>query len=175
MTNYTEDTTQHSGGANKRPQSLVVLLALSAVNIIAGLYGSINTFFVGPLSELEMEESMAELYKLIAQLETQGATEKIIAMTEQVLSYSGFVNSNSFYLNATIGLITLLIGIASIYLMYNLRKLGFHVYVLYSVLPVIAMYLVAPASLVPNLFLAYYMAISVIFALLYARHLKIMR
>src|SRR5690554_6955898 len=76
----------------KRPQLLNVLLVLSGINIVAGIYGTFQSLRHGPLTTVQLEEGMAELYTSIGQLRDQNAGESIANMGESVINYSNYVN-----------------------------------------------------------------------------------
>jgi len=159
----------------KRPRGLIILLSLSAANILSSLWTSIRSYIAGPLSEEKLDEGLQNLYESVATLKSQGAGETLIQMIEQVINYSIYVNENTFYLNAVLLIITFLVGAVSLFFLFSLKKIGFHLYVLYSFLPVMVMYIVAPSALIPNLNIVFYMIVAGMFALLYAKHLRIMK
>lgn len=159
----------------KKPVLLIILLVLSSIYVFFGLVSSTKSIVSGPLTEEQLEEGFIPLYTLISNAEEQGSAESLVNMLHLVMDYSAYVNNNSFYLNAMLLLLTYIIGAAAIYFMYNMRKTGFHLYVLYSFMPVIAMYLVSPSNLIPNIYIVFYLFIAVFFALLYGLNLKKMR
>lgn len=158
----------------KRSPLLNVLLILSGINIVAGIYGTFQSLRHGPLTTAQLEEGMSELYTSIGQLRDQNAGESIANMVESVINYSIYVNDYSFYTNAYLLLFSFLVGAISLFFMFSLKKIGFHLYIIYSLLPVLTMYIVAPAYLIPNLNVIFYVIQATILALLYGRNLKYM-
>jgi|SRR5690554_1205329 len=156
----------------KRPQLLNVLLVLSGINIVAGIYGTFQSLRHGPLTSDQLEEGMADLYTSIGQLKDQNVGDSLVNMVESVINYSIYVNDHSFYANSYLLLFSFLVGATSLFFMFNLKKIGFHLYIIYSLLPVLTMYIVAPAYLIPNLNVVFYVIQATILALLYSRSLK---
>jgi hypothetical protein len=69
-------------------------------------------------------------------------------------------------------IIWVVIGAFGAFQMWNGKKLGFHIYIIYSLLEIAQMYLFTSASNIPMLVIVYYIIISGIFIILYSRNLK---
>lgn len=158
----------------KRPVFLTVLIVLTSISIFFGLLGGVSSLMNGPLTEEQVEEGMMPLYETIPTLESEGL-DNYADMVRLIIDYTKHVNDNSFSLNNLLTILTYIIGIGAIVMMFRLRKIGFHLYVIYSLLPVVTLYLVAPSSLIPNIYVIFYMVIAILFTLLYALNLKYMK
>lgn len=158
----------------KRPVFLTVLIVLTSISIFFGLLGGVSSFMNGPLTEEQVEEGMMPLYETIPTLESEGL-DNYADMVRLIIDYTKHVNDNSFSLNNLLTILTYIIGIGAIVMMFRLRKIGFHLYVIYSLLPVVTLYLVAPSSLIPNIYVIFYMVVAILFTLLYALNLKYMK
>lgn len=158
-----------------KPVLLVILLVLSSIYVFFGLISSVKSVVSGPLTEEQLEEGFLPIYTLISKAEEQGSSGDLVEMLNLVVANSTYINNNAFMTSAFLSLLTYLLGALAIFFMFNMRKIGFHIYVLYSLMPVAAMYIVTPSHLIPNIYLIYYMAVAIFFALLYGLNLKKMR
>tara|TARA_B100000508_G_scaffold140609_1_gene142343 strand:+ start:35184 stop:35702 length:519 start_codon:yes stop_codon:yes gene_type:complete len=165
----------NSNGSNeKKPTFLVFLAVLSFISIAFSLFGALMSFFSGPLSEEAMEEQRAVLYDSIATLQSQGM-DGFAATFEKSLQYAEYMNFEAFYLGNVISLLVTIIGLVAVIMMLKLKKIGFHLYVAYSLLPVITMYLITPMELITTFSVVTTLIISAIFCLLYGLNLKHMK
>ncbi len=162
--------------SNKAPSLtfLKVLLVLSAVSIFSGLYTTVSALISGPLSSEQVEEFMAEQMQNVKIFRDQGADD-VVDMLISAAELTVYQNNHVFYSFNLITLLTLLVGLAGIYMMYKLNKLGFHLYIIYSILPVLTLYLVIPMDMIPNFLVFGTLLISAFFCIMYATQLKHMR
>ena len=107
--------------------------------------------------------------KLIVELKELGfdalveMLEKVQAMTEVLNAH--FVSSN------LVNIAIALLGAASVYLMFKRNHLGFHGYIIYNLLACVSVYFFVSPAMVPTIILIVNLIISLIFVLLYAKHL----
>lgn len=163
----------------KRPIFLVFLLVLSGISVGMSLIGSIQSLSVGPdnqeafeLKMAQMSESMSELKKVNLDANT---LDRINKFSRQAMSMAEITNFEVFYSNVFFQLIISLVGGFSIFLMFRLKKLGFHLYVVYSLLPILAMYILFPFEIIPNVIVIGSLLFSGLFCLLYGLNLKHMK
>jgi hypothetical protein len=158
----------------KRPVFITVLAILSFVYI--GLYFIVLVFSLasGPLNEDELEESSAAAYSIVEQLEDQGF-DLSTQMVEPSIRYSEYMNNEVFYLYNLLQLLTLIVGAIGVFMMFKLKKTGFHIYVGYSLLPILIMYAITPMELIMTITVVTSVVISALFCVLYGLNLKDMK
>ncbi|PKR80627.1 hypothetical protein CW751_09665 [Brumimicrobium salinarum] len=159
----------------KVPNFLLVLVVLSGLYISTSLIGSVMSIFSGPLSEEALEEELAVLYTSISEVKASGLGEQFVQILETVINHTIFVNNEAFYMTHLTTLITLLVGLVSIVFMLKLKKIGFHLYILYSFLPIVFMYIITPSELILTFSVIITVITSALFALLYGLNLKHMK
>lgn len=159
----------------KRPQSLKILLILSSIYIVVTLSGTIQSLMNGPLTQDQLEEETSRLYSSVTQLEEQGIGLELVDMARVMIDSAIYLNNEAFVLTHSLKLIMLLIGAVSIVLMYQYKKIGFHIYLLYSLLPIAVMYITTPQELILNASIVLLVLIGGFFALLYGRNLKYLK
>ena len=153
----------------KRPAFLTVLVVLSFISIgislISGIFGLIS----GKQSDevmldqsVQMAEARSELRK--AWLEScTGIYDQIEAMGQQA--------NYSFYLAAFLGMIVSLIGFYGVFMMMKGKKIGFHVYIIYSLLSMGIIYVYISPANVPTILTIVSAIFSGLFIFLYSRNL----
>ena len=67
------------------------------------------------------------------------------------------------------------LGASAAYLMLKRNYTGFHAYIIYSLFSSVSMYFFVPPTMVPSAILIVNLLISLVFVLLYARHLSWMK
>ncbi|HZH86990.1 MAG TPA: hypothetical protein VFD77_06720 [Brumimicrobium sp.] len=159
----------------KRPAFLIVLIVLSGIYIAISLFGVTRSLMSGPLSEEVLEEELSVLYASAAELQSNGAGEQLGQMIETVIQNAVYINNEAFYSTNILTLLTLIVGIASLFLMFNLKKIGFHIYIAYSLLPIITMYIITPMELILTFSIVISVIMAAVFALLYGLNLKHMK
>ena len=158
----------------KRPNFLVALVVLSAVSMLMNLYASIEGLSSGAPSEAERETYEATQYENINELKDQGL-DGMAEVLEEVLIMTLYQNKevyNSFY---WFTLLYTLLGVAAIVLMFQLRKIGFHLYVVFSLAPILVTYILIPVALIPSFIIIGTLLISLLFCVLYGLNLKHMK
>lgn len=158
----------------KRPTFLVFLAVLSFINLAFSFFGALFSFFTGPLSEEQMEAQKAQIYESISVLQSQGM-DGFAEMFEKSILYAEYMNFEAFYLGNMSSFIIAIIGLVSVILMLRLNKVGFHLYVAYSLLPIVIMYAITPMNLISTFSVVAPLVISAIFCVLYGLNLKHMK
>lgn len=157
----------------KRPVLLLVLAILSFISIGFAILGNLVSITGGPMNENELIEQSVELAKSKAQmreLDMDGFVTFFDKLEGMVIE-----TNDNFYLAKVIMFITDFIGLFGVIFMMRRRKLGFHLYIVYSLLALGGMYLyVSPQNIHISLPI-----VSVIFTglfvFLYSRTLHWMR
>ena len=155
----------------KRPTFLVVLAVLSYISIGIGGIGLLFTLINGPSSQEQLEQQEAQLYESIQTLNESGMDDfvRIIETSSQQAKY---INNEAFYSFNILNLIALIIGFIGVFMMMRLKKIGFHLYVAYSLLPVIISYAIIPSNLIIGISIIFSVILSAIFCVLYGLNLK---
>ncbi|RFC54631.1 hypothetical protein [Brumimicrobium aurantiacum] len=167
-----ETLKEDNGNDSGFPKGLRILLILSSIYIAFTLIGALQQLLGGPLTEVQIEEQAADIYGGLAQLEDEGFGSDLKEMAETMINSAIYTNNEVFYLNYTLRLIESLIGAIAIVLMFQLKRIGFHVYIIYSIFPVIAMYLTMPQEFILTMSVVSLLLIGALFSLLYGRHIK---
>ena len=152
----------------KRPVFLTVLCVLSFIGTGGMLISGLMGFISGPLSNEELEKSFSTLNSFSTMF---GSTEEIQLVLEKTIEKQRIINS-SFYLNSLINTVVYALGLVGVIFMWKQRKLGFHLYVIYSLLAMTAVYVIVPISLVLQAEIIQSAIFSTIWIGLYAINLK---
>ena len=159
----------------KRPVLLTVLIILSGINIAGSFLGVINSFMSGPLSEEALDYELKDIYGLVADLKASGVGEQFSRIFETMIDKAIYINNEAFFITNLSTLIAIIIGAFGLFLMFKLKKMGFHFYIVYSLLPIVTIYLITPLELISTLLIILSVMISALFALLYGMNLKHMK
>lgn len=159
---------------NERPSQLTVVAILSFVNIGWSLLSGITSAIAGPMSDDQIEDYKVQVTKSISDIKDLGNMRwaedfmrDLIVLTEQTNAHfmTNFISSTLF----------LIIGLAGVFLMFTRRKIGFHFYIIYCFLASVQIYFFITPSLFSNTVVGLSLLASLVFILLYARHLKWMK
>lgn len=157
-----------------RPKFLTVLCILTFIStglsLLSGLY---NLIFTGKQSEEQMLNAKVEMAEAISQLKEMGANG-FVEMMEKINRMTIEVNDN-FYLASFISIATVGIGLFGAFKMWKGFKLGFHLYIVYNLLVVGAIYLYVSPQNIPSLIVIVNIILSSIFVFMYSRNLKWMK
>lgn len=151
------------------PKGLMVLLVLTWVNTLFSIVTTLFTLIFMRPSAQDLEQEKVEMAKSIVELKKLGMDsfvgmlERIQAMTEAMHPY--FIQSN------LVNLLVLACGAVAAWFMYRRNQLGFHFYIIYNLASVGSIYLFISPSLIPSVIILVNSLISVVFVLLYAKHL----
>lgn len=159
----------------KRPTLLNVLLILSTIYIGFGFLGSTSALLSGPLSQDELEEQTSQLYGTITSMVDGGADDQFANTVEVMIDNSIYLNNEVFYSSNILNLISYIIGAMAIFMMFKLNKIGFHIYVIYSLLPIAITYAINPIELILPMSIILLVIIGAIFSVLYGMNLKSMK
>lgn len=157
----------------QKPLSFKILCSLSAVNILTGLYSAVLTLSNGKRSAFDLKEAQAERFNTVDDLQAQGMSD-LAELTLKVGELEDYLNEFTFGLTIY-QMLVLALGLVGVYFMFQLRKLGFQLYILYSILGIATSYFFAPASMVPLPITAVLVILSGLFIFFYSRFLKYMK
>lgn len=158
---------------NERPSFLKVLCILSFISTGLGLVSGLINLLSGPFNEEEMVEQKVQMMKSIDELRTMGA-DQFADLFEKIQRMSESMNAH-FYAVQLVSLIVVGIGVFGVYKMWNASKLGFHLYIIYSLLSVLTVYFFVAPTDVPALVVIFNLIVSGIFIFMYSRNLKWMK
>ncbi len=122
----------------KRPGLLLVLAILSFISIGFSILASLFSIPGGPMNENELIEQRVQMAQSKTQMREVGMNgfviffDKLEGMIEET--------NDNFYLSKIIMLVTDFIGLFGVIFMLRRRKLGFHMYIVYSLLALGGMY-----------------------------------
>lgn len=159
----------------KRPTLLNVLLILSSIFIVFGFFGSTSALMNGPLSQDQLEEQTSQLYGTITSLTDGGASDEFTNTVEVMIDNSIYLNNEAFYSSNILNLISYIIGGMAIFMMFKLNKVGFHLYIIYSLLPVVITYAITPMELILPMSIVLLVILGGLFSILYGMNLKYMK
>lgn len=157
----------------RRPVFLTVLGILTFVSTGLSVIGLLFSLLTGPQSDDVIENEVAKGMTSVEELRDMGATYMADQM-EKIIRLPIYTNEH-FYLLQMANFVTLFFGIAGVILMWRGRKIGFHSYIIYSILAVLSVYVAVPVNEVPSLMIILGVIFSALFIFMYSRNLKWMK
>lgn len=158
----------------ERPAFLIVLLVMTGLNLLSKLYG-IVTSFLSEREILTVDDLGEEYTNALEEISSQEGSEEVVEMIETMAGHFLYLGNEAYFGNLLVSLIAVLLGGFAVYSLYNLKKLGFHAYVLYAVISVFGVYFIMPSDIISTFFVTLTAIWSGIWVLLYAinfKHLK---
>lgn len=159
--------------SKKRTKFLTVLIVLTWIWTGMAIMTSMTAFMNGPLDDDQLKAKELSAAKTMKEQKEKG-NEQFNYGIEIGLERMYYINKNAFVQNYSIVLVISLLGAFSGYMMWNRRKLGFHLYILYTLLSTVMPYLIFPASMVINAEIYSFLFLGGLFVLLYSRNLHVM-
>ncbi|MCB9222879.1 MAG: hypothetical protein H6582_01775 [Crocinitomicaceae bacterium] len=151
----------------KRGKTLPVLVVLSFI-YIAFSFGSILIQMVnGPMSDEEIEQQEYEMLQAYND-ETPAFAKKVMEESIEMLEKT----QESFWLMNGLSVVTFVVGFFAVYLMFKLKKVGYYMYIAYSLIPLIMSFALFSGYTIALLGIAFGAAISILFIILYGVQLK---
>lgn len=157
----------------KRPTFLKVLCILSFISTGMGLVSGFFNLFGGPASEDEMLEEKVELMKSVNELNSMGM-DGMADLLVKIQAMSEDINEN-FYFASIIALITVGIGFYGVLKMWQGFKVGFHLYIVYCLLSIGALYFYVSPSNIPSMIVIFNLLFAALFIFMYSRNLDWMK
>lgn len=156
-----------------RPNGLMILLVLTFINTGgAVIMGIISVLFLRP-TEADMRASKIQMAKSISIFQDMGM-DYLVKMFEKIQIMTEILNAN-FIASNVLNIGVAILGVISAFLMYNRKIIGFHGYIIYNILQVGALYIFVSPAYVPTVIVVTNLLISLLFILLYSKHLKYLR
>ncbi len=154
----------------KRPAFLTTLCVLSFVSIGFSLLSGLISIVSGPTSEEQMLDQRVEMMGAISDLKITGMDWAVDMMEKSMLMAEDF--NNNFYLATILNLIIVLTGLFGVLRMLSGYKMGFHIYIVYCILSVGALYAYVNPAHIPSFVIIVNVILSGLFVFLYSRNLK---
>lgn len=168
--------TQSSINSEERgpmPELLKVLCILTFISTgLNALFGIIN-IASGPQSEdfvIEQQIAMAKQKGLMEDVDMPYFANFFDQMSNVIVE-----RNENFYFASIVDLMTVVIGFFGALLMFRGRKIGFHLYIIYSLLSVGGIYLYISAENVSSLIIISNLVMSGAFVFMYSRSLNWLR
>ena len=161
------------GEDEKRPSFLTAICVLSFITIGSNLIFGFIGLFSGPQSDEELLQAKVDLAKTSSELKTAGL-ESWVDVLDQLDRMTLEIN-DSFYLASILGLIVALIGLFGVLKMWQGMKMGFHLYIIYSLISVVSVYLYVSPANIPSFVIIFNLLISGLFIFMYSRNLHWMK
>ena len=158
---------------SKRPVFLLVLCILSFLWIGWGILQGAAGFTYGPESPESLETAIAGLDKQLDEMDSQ--SKEAIGPTVEKIKYMVLVMNDKFYLVQTLSLFIYILGFVAVLQMFRGAKIGFHLYVIYSLLSICDYYFFLSPAMIPTFIIILSAFISALFVSMYAVNLKWMR
>ncbi|MCB9179082.1 MAG: hypothetical protein H6590_06630 [Flavobacteriales bacterium] len=162
-------TTEFAPAAKQRPTLLTILCILSFIFGAFGLYSGFSTAFTDQPKQ-DYEEAKVEMEKQMAEVQGPGA-EMAQKMMDQALAMAEKQVENATPLGIS-GLLLSAISLLGVWMMWNLRKTGFWLYLVATIAGLIVPIVFLGASLMTFLGVGFMGVIALIFIILYAVNLK---
>lgn len=157
----------------KRPIFLKVLCILTFISTGGSILVSMSRIATGPFTYEEMTEQKADMQKLITDFEEVGADYWVNYM-ESVKRFSVQANDNH-NLVMFLALMVASVGFVGALMMWRGQKIGFHLYIVYCIIGIAAVYLYASAANIHSLNTMVSAVFALLFIFMYSRNLKWMR
>lgn len=157
----------------KRPVFLTTLVVLSFVSIGLSLISGIIGLIAGRQSEEALLEQSVQMAEAKSELRKAGL-ESWTSIYDQLEAMSLQTHA-SFYLAAFLGILVTLVGFAGVFLMMKGQKIGFHVYIVYSLIALGSIYLYISPANIPTILTIVSALFSGLFIYLYSRNLHWMK
>ena len=154
--------------SGKRGQTLKVLAILSWIAI--GLSALILVFTVanGPFSAEEMEEQKVLFLSGMNDEMIQILGEEYVNETVMIME----VSNDLFYSVNGFSLANVVLGFYAVYLMYHLKKRGYYLYLIYSIVPIVSSIAFFGTGTMIMFSVAFAAIFSLLFCILYGYQLK---
>jgi len=156
---------------NQRPTFLTILCILSFLAGIWGIYGGIQSSFTDK-PQRDLEEARTEMEEAMDQMGEASGMVANMMESAMALAESTAVNAQNL---GYVAIATSLLSLLGVWLMWNLRRMGFGIYVVASLLGLLLPFAFLGFSTVALIGLGFGAFITIVFIILYAVNLKHMR
>jgi hypothetical protein len=163
--------TNYPNAAPQRPTFLTVLCILSFIAGAWGVFGGIQSSFTDK-PQRDLEEARTEMEEAMDQM---GESSGMVAnMMESAMELAEKSAENAVTLGY-VALLTSLLSLLGVWFMWNLRRMGFGIYVVASLLGLLVPFVFLGFNMMTFIGLGVGGFITVLFIILYAVNLKHMR
>lgn len=167
MTNEINEHTSYEQG--ERPNFLKVLCILSFIALGFGVLSAIGSVLGGPQSDEEMVDAQVQIAESISLMREQG-NETFAHFFEQLQNM--MVDTNDHHQLATwLNILVVALGLFAVIRMWKGFRLGFHLYIIYSILSSVVMYFYVAPEHISIVFPIFSAIFSGLFIFLYSRNL----
>lgn len=156
----------------QRPTLLTIICILSFIFGIWGVWGGVQSAFTDK-PQRDLEETRVELEKTLSQVQGPGA-EFAAKMGEQAIALAEKSVENAKPIGYS-GIALSLLSLLGVWWMWNLKKAGFWVYVLATVVGLITPIIFLGGGMMTILGVGFMGLFSLVFIILYAVNLKHMQ
>ena len=157
----------------KRPTFLMVLAVLSFVSIGFSLLSSFIAVATGPQTEDQMMEQRVQLAELAEEMRAENLDS--MAITIEKIERMLFTLNNHFFANQLMTIFVLIAGLLGVLFMWQGKRLGFHIYIIYSIFAAVQYYVFVSPADIPSFLIIWNLIVSAVFVLLYSRNLSWMK
>lgn len=154
----------------QRPGGLLTLCILSWIYMGLELFSQLNAIFSGPMSDDQIRTYKLELL----QSQTQESLEMMGEMFNDLVRIQ-VITRDHLYLISGLSLLFLIVGAIGVFMMFQFKKKGFHLYIIYSLLAVGLQTFFFSGFTIGVMGIVFVAIISITFVLLYSRYLKLMK
>jgi hypothetical protein len=152
-----------------RPKALIVFGILSWLSLGIGLIGLVSNVLTGPPTDEEIRQQEIEM---LSELTPEMVAETGWVVTETVEFLK--ITQVKFSWLSLITFVQIIIGLIAVIMMFKLRKIGFHLYIVYSLIALGYWILFFGQNTLGFIMAVISGVVSAIFVLLYASQLKYM-
>lgn len=157
-------------GATQRPTLLTVICILSVLGGIWGVWGGIQSSFTDkPMQNLE--EARTEMEETLSEMDD--APAMIVDMMESTIVLAENSAEHAVPLGYT-AIVTSLLALLGVWMMWNLQRRGFPIYVVASLVGLVVPFFFLGLSMVTIIALGFGALVSLVFIILYGVNLKYM-
>jgi hypothetical protein len=155
---------------SKTPKSLLIAGVLTILSTGSTLFSSFVSILAGKPSEEEIMKSKLELARSLDQVQKNNIEflEELIKNLQIMLD----AMYQNFIMYTLVAALVSGIGFTGVILMFKRMELGFHLYIIYSLLYVAQSYLFVSPAHVPLILVMFNLGISGIFIYFYSRYLN---
>jgi len=160
----------------KKPTFLLVLLVLTSLSLISTFFSGVIPLFSGPMNSEELQQEELKMAKTISETKKLFSDEDLQTQLEESTKIAfekiRFIHTHVFLPYHLLLALVFIVGGVAIYFMFHLKKLGFHLSIIYCILAVGMNYLVFPLSMIESMEIYGALFISGLFVFLYGLNLK---
>lgn len=152
----------------KRGGTLKVLAILSWVWIGLAMLLALPGIFSGPMSPEELDEAKVEILSMITPESQKILGPEFAAENISILERTNELHYSILGLNIS----SYILGFYAVFLMYNLKKRGYYLYLIYSIVPVLSPLMFFEPGPIRSTTVAIWIFIAAIFCILYGVQTK---